>query len=237
MEERILELAQAEQSLKEKWEEAVSRRILAIEKLSDLENFSFTSIKAWLKPDRADLLEAARREVREAENAVRIARWQWDNSKQELQQLQQEREDLPGQAEMEGWVQADPNLLPLYSRLESRLCLRVLPPLLEKNEAGLVEHYHFFRGGRADEILTYEEQQEIFAQPEQYGQQCAHWLRRLQKALQSLDLQLEIPAYYENPRGYVIAAAAQHNRIDRARQALDQVRAVRKRLASLEAEL
>lgn len=221
------------QTFEEAWREAASRRIEMIEQLSDLENFSVASIVAWLRGDRAAQIQQLRRELRNAESAVSNARWQLDHGKRELQQLRLEREALPGPEEIQRWVQENPDLLPQYCQLEAQLCLTVLPALLQKNIEGLTELYGFLRGGRAGEVLSIEEQQRIFAQPDASGQQCAAWLQRLQKGREGLGQKLKIPAYYENPQGYIVSAAAQFNRIDRARNALDQARAMKKTVDAL----
>lgn len=220
-------LAAAVQAAEEAWQDAVGKRILAIEALSDMETFSIASIKAWLKRDLAAQREQLQQQVRQAESAVEHTRWQLDNQKRELQQLQAERDRFPDHQQLADWIQDVPDLLPLHSRLEIQLCLTALPTLLDRNIEGLTELYGFLRGGRSGELLSYEEQQQIYVQPDTYGEQCATWLRRLQKALENLGSTFEIPAYYHNPRSYIVSAAAQFNRIDRARNALDQAREIK----------
>lgn len=234
MDFEICRLEHEVQNLEAAWHKVAGQRILIIEQLADLENFSVAGIIAWLRGKRAAQIEQLRRDLRNAESAVARERWQLDNVKQELQKLQLERENQPGQEEIQRWVQEDSNLLPLYGQLESKLCMAVLPTLLQKNLEGLMELHGFLRGERAGEIMTFEAQQQIYAQPDQYGLQCATWLQRLQKGRECLGQTLEIPPYYENPTGYIVSAAAQFNRIDRARNAIDQARAVKKTVDAME---
>ena len=103
-------------------------------------------------------------------------------------------------------------------------------PLLERLEEALEEYRSQLRGERMGEIVSYQELHERGTGHIGAAESCAPLLQRLTGALTILDRSLEIGGYFENPAGFIDAAAARHNRIDRVNRALSQTAALKKQV-------
>lgn len=165
------------------------------------------------------------RKVRQAETA--------------LNALQREREALEHRrAEAEKTLTSLPALEELrkgaekeWAALEVRFCAEALLPLLEENEAALLEYRSLMRGEYP--VISIQRQQEIAAQPNVWAEQCRAYLLRLKEALDILGTPFELGSYYISPAAYLANVAAMHNRRDRLNQALDQVEAVKKQVRKM----
>ena len=125
----------------------------------------------------------------------------------------------------------------LWFRLEAQYCTEVLLPLLEGNLADLEELRRMISGANAGKIYSYGEQAEIQTAPEESAKICAPYLLRLRAAAQILGFSLPRISYFEDPTGFLNAAAAAHNRRDRLNEAMDQAEAVLRALPPLQAQL
>ena len=173
-------------------------------------------------------MEELNANLRRAEEKLEYLLRQQRDVAQELAYVQEGQSIQPPGEERKAAALAQPETARLWAQLECRLCAEKLAPLLEMNEKALLEYRSFLRGEYP--MLSAERQQEICAEPDIWAQQCAALLERMQEPLQILEMALEIPPYYQSPIFFLMYAAAKHNRMDRASQALDQVLQIRKQV-------
>ncbi len=164
--------------------------------------------------------EALQRQLREAEAKHSSLLRQRERLTAELEQAQKERSFLPPAEELRR--QAEPKQ---WAALETALCAEALLPLLEENYEALLEYRRVLRGEYP--ILSSEDRQEKCAQPNVRAQQCLPWLNRLKEAQSLLGNPFDPGSYYASPAAYLVAAA-QHNQLDRANNALTQVEKLQK---------
>lgn len=174
-------------------------------------------------PDKTESLD---RNVRRAEAELNsLLRLQEENAAA-VSEITEVRSTLPPRDVLKQIALEQPDTAALWANLELRLLAEKLLPLLEKNEAALLEYRSLLRGEYP--ILSPERQQQISAEPDIWAQQCAPVLEQMQPALAVLGQTLEICPYFRSPAYYLASAAAAHNRINRAAQALEQVQTTRK---------
>lgn len=222
---------------KRRWETARGNQILCQEKLMNFESFSLSGILARLKGTREQRLEQLRRELRDADAGVQATLREMEKEKEKQKKILQDLDQLPPEEAIRFWIGEDRAGKAEFFRLEVDLCTKALMPLLEENRAAMEETHGYLRGERSGEILSFRQQQDIFAGPDEWAKQCAAWLRRLKAAADELEIPFEIPVYYQNPTAYIATAATQFQRIDRAAKALDQIRAMQKEIQSLAGRL
>jgi len=173
-------------------------------------------------PDKAESLD---REVRRAEAELNsLLRLQEENAAA-VSEITDARSVLPARDALKQTALEQPDTARLWATLELRLLAAQLLPLLKKNEANLLEYRSLLRGEYP--ILSPERQQQISTEPDVWAQQCAPVLEQMQPALAVLGQTLEICPYFRSPAYFLASAAAQHNRINRAAQALEQVQKTR----------
>lgn len=169
-----------------------------------------------LSGKQEEKLEVLNREIRNAE-AARNALIR------EQEALEQNRKDMTAALEqfppVEELRETDELL---WAELERKLCREILRPLLERNREALLEYRSLLRGERP-EILSVQQQQEIYSEPDVWAEKCVPLLQRLKTAMDIQNIPFEICSYYQSPKSYLVYAAAKHNRLDRVNQALDQV--------------
>lgn len=173
-------------------------------------------------PDKAETLD---REVRRAEAELNsLLRLQEENSAA-VSEITDARSVLPARDTLKQAALEQPDTAALWATLELRLLAAQLLPLLEKNETALLEYRSLLRGEYP--LLSPERQQQISTEPNIWAQQCAPILEQMQPALAVLGQTLEICPYFRSPAYFLASAAAAHNRINRAAQALEQVQKTR----------
>lgn len=188
-----------------------------------------------LRGTRAEKAEALSRAVRQAESALLLKTRERDSLKQTLGKLEAQSAALPDAETLRSGLEGDD--LRFWAKLECRHCARLLPPLLAETLTGLERYHGKLRGEYRNQIMDPEEAFALETDHIQPALACAGLLQRMSAAMDLLGHTREIPGYFRNPRGYITAAAATHNRIDRAAAAMDQVRQVQKQLQSLPADL
>ena len=115
-----------------------------------------------------------------------------------------------------------------WAERELSLCAQLLLPRLDSLEEAIAEYRRMLRGEIP--MLSIAEQQEISATPIRTVEKQKELLLRLKNALEILGNRETIPEFFRNPPGF-LAAAARHNQLERAAQAEDQIRQLRKLLS------
>lgn len=174
-------------------------------------------------PDKAESLD---REVRRAEAELNSLLRQQEENAAAIAECTRTRSALP---EWESMKQ--PETEKTWAVLELQLCAEELLPLLEKTEGALQEYRRCLRGEIP--MLSIERQQEISTEPDVWGKQCTPILERMASALSVLGQPAEIEPFFRAPAYFLASAAARHNQINRAVQALDQVHSTLNRVHRL----
>jgi len=143
---------------------------------------------------------------------------------------------LPNRDALRDQAMTDPETGKTFAAMEARSLCRRLQPLLAEAEQALLEYRKTMRGSRAGEILSYEELHAYGTAPNEWGRKCAALLEWLKEDLEFLDVPFTVGPWFSNPEGYVAAAAAKHNRLDRLNDALDQVAATKKTVSGFLSE-
>lgn len=171
---------------------------------------------------QAEKLEALRGHVRRAEAQLAALQREQSELEERLARTQEEMKGLPDVEDLRRSMEDREWALP-----EAKFCAGALAPLLEENRKALLEYRSLMQGSHP-EILSPQRQQEIYAEPNVWAEQCLPYLRRLKQALEILEIPFEMGSYYEAPTAYLVNVAAMHNRRDRVNQALSQVEAIQK---------
>lgn len=190
-------------------------------KFRGYEGYSLAAVRDRIRGCYEQQVEQYRQEARNAEAALLHARQELERIQQKQKKNAQQRELLPAWEAVRDWIGEDTAGLQEWGRLETELCQFLLIPLLEKTREALLESQQVFRGDTLGRVMTFEEQQKALAAPNELALECARLLERMQKAAQGLDISVEIPAYFQNPVGY-LAAATKFTRFDRYTEALSQ---------------
>lgn len=161
------------------------------------------------------------------ENLLRLK----DSLNQDIAELTAELETLPLWETL--LPEEDPGRRKLWAELESKLCAETLLPLLEKLDLALEDYRSQLRGEKMGEIATAERVHETSTAHIGWAKQCIPLLQRLKRAREILEQPFEPGGYFENPEGYIVSAAAKHNRLNRVNQALEQVLTLRREVESL----
>lgn len=233
LQQETLRLERTTEKQRQRWDDARGEKIICQENLMNYEAFSLKSILDRLKGRYTDQLEQYRRAFRQAEAEQKAAQRELEMLQQRQKQNREELDLLPPQEAIRSWIGEDCAGREEFFRLETKLCLAALPPLLEENRKALVDAHAFLRGEYAGQIMSYQQQQEIFAGPDPWGEACGSWLQRLKTALDGLQIPFEIPAYYQNSKTYIVSSATRFSRIDRAAQALAQATAMQKKIEKI----
>ena len=146
-------------------------------------------------------------------------------------------DQLPEWEALKSVALENPETAAEYWRLEALYCLAVLQSELEQNHADLTEHYKYLRGEYAGRVMSVEESAVIQTSSGVSGECCAPWLARLRNALDGMGIPMEAWTYFSNPTGYIVSAAARHNQITLARDALEQNEAVQRFVRNLKEKL
>lgn len=181
---------------------------------------------------QAERLEALTREVSHRKAALADAQQQKERLTQKRAALEAEEKELPPFTAFDN--PEDPEIRLRWAALEQSFCIKALLPLLEKTGEALLEYRKTLQGNRPGEILTQEQIQWIYKEPEIRAEKCRPYLDRLEKAGKVLGQEPEPGAYLQSPESYLVSPAAIHNRRDRVNQAIDQIYGLRNRLASME---
>ena len=174
---------------------------------------------------QAEKAEALARDVRKAEAGLYALLRQQEAHHQQMAALQEQRASLPSLEQLR-----TPESEKLWAQLECRYCAEVLLPLLEGAEAALAEYRSMLRGEFP--ILSIERQQAIGTAPVTRAEECGPLLDRLQAATEILGMPLEPGTFFHAPAAY-LAAAAKHNQLDRASNALAQTQQLKAALSQL----
>lgn len=151
-------------------------------------------------------------------------------------ELSRELEGLPSLQELKQAAAADPETLREWAVPEARFCAEELLPLLEGNLEALREYRSLLQGSRP-EVLSSEAQQQIFAEPDKWAAECLPLLKRLQEALEILEIPFKTGRYYGDYRAFLVSAAARHNRLDRVNRALEEVNGLKNLVRDLPSRL
>lgn len=186
---------------------------------------------------REEKMEAISRQLRQAEAEQETLLRLTASLKQDCGELSRELEQLPSPEELKAAALEQVETRQLWAKLEAALCAGQLLPLLENLDAALEDYRGQLRGDRMGQIVGPEELHAIGTAHLIPARQCAPLLRRLQEALRFLEESLEPGGYLENPEGYIVSAAARHNRIDRVNRALKEVNSLRKRIKDISSRM
>ena len=160
-------------------------------------------------------LEALQREAREARAQFEKTTWDWKVLTAKNLKLQEQCDALPSPEDLKAAAMAQPETAKFWARKEALLCAEMLQPLLESNHAALLEYRAQLQGARMGEVVSRQKLHEIGTAHIQWGLQCGDLLHRIAPAMELLKIPFKIPGYFCNPSGYIVSAAAQHNRLDR----------------------
>lgn len=116
---------------------------------------------------------------------------------------------------------------PTWAKLELSLCSQALLPRLDDADSALSLYRQMLRGEIP--MLSIGEQQSISAAPIAAVKDQAEWLSRLENALTVLESTEKIPEFFQNPAGF-LSAAARHNQLERAADAETHILRLRRLL-------
>lgn len=171
--------------------------------------------------------------LEELNRQIRSAQATYDSRIREEETLERNRKETSEQlAALPSWEELRETDELKWAQLERKLCAEILQPLLEKNRETLLEYRSLLRGERP-EILSVQQQQEIYSEPDAWAEKCVPLLQRLKTASDILNISFEICSYYQSPKSYLVYAATKHNRLDRVSQALDQVEKTQKIISNI----
>ena len=148
----------------------------------------------------------------------------------EQESLRKKGTSLPAMDALRERAVSCPETAGLWAKLEAKYCAELVLPLLDATEEALEDYRQQLRGNKMGEIVTPEQGQEIGTAHIDRAKQCMPALNRLKAAMELLGQPFEIGGYFESPAGFIVSAAARHNRLDRANLALDQIAAIRKQI-------
>ena len=184
-----------------------------------------SSLRAFwnkLTGKHADTLEQLSREKRFAQANQEQLHRQLEEAKTRLETLKIRQAGLPSwQSLREGDNPAR------WAQLEASLCALTLLPQLDRMDEALIEYRKMLRGEIP--MLSIGEQQRISTAPIRAAEKQKDVLCRLEKALEILESQEKIPEFFQNPAGF-LAAAARHNQLERAAEAEAHILRLRKLL-------
>lgn len=199
---------------------ARARATLREANVSQVEYGGIRALVDKLSGKYQDKAEELSREVRKADAALQALLRQQEAEIAELSSLQEQRALLPS---LEQLCTAENE--ELWSALERRYCAEALLPLLTRVEAALTEYRAMLRGEYP--ILSLSEQSAIGAAPIAAAEKCRKLLDRL-AAVQ----ELPETGFFRSPAAF-LSAAARHNQLDRAGDALDQTIQLKQELSRL----
>ena len=186
-----------------------------------------------LRGKREEAEEAFHREIRqEKEKLAELSRKQ-ERIAYQINQLSQQEEGLPTAEQLRDAAEQEPEARARWADLEFLFCANMLLPLLKENEDALNEYRAQLRGEHMGQVMSREEFYEVGTAHLDYAVKCAALLERMRLAAQKKEEAWEIPGYFQNPNGFIVAAAARHNRLDRVNTALDQIYAMKKRVSAV----
>ena len=168
--------------------------------------------------------EALRREEAHAKARTEQHHREFERQKLLADDSRTQCEGLPTVEELKARAQQHPDALVYFARREREYCAEILRPLLNQTLEALEDYRQQIRGGNSDRILSVQEIQEICGAHIAPAKECLPLLLRLREAMEILGKPMEIGAYFENPAGFV-AAAARHNQLDKINAAISQVEA------------
>ena len=173
--------------------------------------------------------EARRNKESELERNVRLTRQTLDDVTRQRERLELEAEEnrsrmeqLPQWETLRRIAMENPETATEFWRLETLYCLTAVQPLLEENHADLTEYGKYLRGEYMGRLSSVEEIAEVQSAPGVSGTECRVWIERLREATAALEIPTGDWAFYDNPKGYIVTAAAHHNRLNLCRDALEQ---------------
>jgi len=194
---------------------------------------SFRSFLHKLSGKQEEKKDALRRAVSTAQAELDFLTREQEMLEASREAIEKDIAILPSSEEIKQWASADPETKKQWAALEAAFCAEQLQTLLEKTDEALEAYRAQLRGDRMGEIVSYEELHEIGTAHVGLANACRPLLQGLREALQIRGQSLETGSYFENPAGYIVSAAAQHNRIDRVNEALSQVAAARRQIAAV----
>lgn len=188
-----------------------------------------------LSGKREERQEALRRDVSAAEAQLAALTREEEGLKRNRETIEQEMSPLPAPEELRAWALGSPETAKQWASLEAAFCAEQLQILLEKTDEALEGYRAQLRGDRMGQIVSREELHEIGTAHISLAEACRPLLHRLQEAMEILEQtpKIEVGGYFSNPSGFIVSAAAQHNRIDRVNDALFQVAAARRQIAAI----
>lgn len=194
---------------------------------------SFRAFRDKLSGKQEERKDALRRAVSAAQAELDVLSREQEMLKASRETIEKELLPLPSFEELRTWASENPAMKKQWAALEAGFCAEQLLPLLEKTDEALEDYRAQLRGGRMGDIVSHEELHEIGTAHITLAEACGPLLQRLRQALQLQGKSLETGRYFENPAGYIVSAAAHHNRLDRVSEALSQVAAARRQIAAI----
>ena len=191
---------------------------------------SFRAFLDKLSGKQAEKEETHRRALRQAEETLAALTRETEMLEQSKKEILMQLEQLPYRQTLCAEARKTPEGDKRWAKLETNLCAEQIIPLLAKTEEALEAYRSQLRGDRMGQIVSYEELHEIGTAHIRWAEQCRPLLQRLQEAMSVMDASCDIGGYFRNPAGYIVSAAAAHNRLDRANDALYQVEALRNQI-------
>ena len=174
------------------------------------------------KLNAANALNQTQRELQDLKRQIQIAR-------EELRDLDIRLEEAAQQ------LREDETLQQLRRRLEARLLVRDLLPMLKKNAEALEDAADCIRNRdmRMDSLRLQQEQHESLSRADALAKQS----RALLEKLMDCGILLEIHPYFENPTGYIVGTAMKYGMLDRINGALRAIRETEDQARELIAQL
>lgn len=170
------------------------------------------------------------RAVKQAETAVTVARQEEQRLTGEIAELRDKLTHLPSPEELK--AKAEGETFTEFIRLDSRLTLKILEPLLAENLESLEELRKIRRGERVGEIKSRAEWTILDTMPEQQTRDLTPLLKKLVENLPHLGMELTLGEYFREPTVF-LNPAARHNQLDSVSRAIGQVEAVQRQLREL----
>lgn len=188
---------------------------------------SVRSLLDRLKGSRDQTVEELAAAVRKAEAELQSQSLEKERLANDQAQIRQQLEALPDWDSLRGLALENEETAREFRTLDARYCISVLEPLLEQNRRDLTEYGRYLRGEYLGKMTTPLEAAGIQTAPGESGEACAPLVARLRDALENMGIPMGSYDYFDNPVAYVVTAAAQHNRLDLCRRALDQAEALK----------
>ena len=210
----------------EELQEAVKQSAWAYREAQQAEVEYLSSVRRLIHKitGNTDRLEEIRRKIQQAKAHHEYCTRELKSHEEIFEELERAMQEIPPMEYRKKIAKADPETNRYFAQREQELCAEMLRPILKQTLEALEDYRQHLRGGNSDRIMSVKEIQEICGAHIAPAKECHRLLLRLRQALEILEQPMEISAYFENPAGFV-AAAARHNQLDKINAAISQVEA------------